>query len=151
MCGAHAAVRTLVAELVEQNRRPTVIDMEAGLEHLSRGTVRHADGILIVVEPYFKSMETGARMTALARELGIGRVHALANKLRSASDKQALEEFCRSRNMSLLAQIPYDESFPEAERAGQAPLDFRADSPAIVELQRLVSHLEPLFKEPSRG
>ncbi len=144
MCGAHAAVRTLVGELVEQNSHPTMIDMEAGLEHLSRGTLRHADCVLLVIEPYFKSMETGARMTALARELGIAHVYALANKVRSRSDSEALQEFCRKRDMSLLAEIPYDEALLAAERAGRAPLDFQADSPAVAELQRLAGELDSL-------
>ncbi len=144
MCGAHAAVRTLVGELVEQNQRPTVIDMEAGLEHLSRGTVRHADCILVAVEPYFKSMETGARMTALARELGIPHVFALANKLRSEGDREALREFCSGREMTVAGEIPYDEALLEAERAGRAPLDYRRDSPAVLELDRLAERLEGL-------
>ncbi len=138
-------MRTLVGELVEQNQRPTVIDMEAGLEHLSRGTLRHADCILLIVEPYFKSMETGARMTALAGELGIAHIYTLANKLRSESDRQALQSFCRERDMSVLAEVPYDEALLEAERAGMAPLDFRPDSPAILELARLAQRLNSLL------
>ncbi len=137
MCGAHAAVRTLVGELVEENDRPTVIDMEAGLEHLSRGTIRHTRTALLIVEPYFKSMETGARMDALARELGIPRVLTVANKVRGEADRRALAEFCAGRGMELAAEIPFDESFLEAERKGRAPLDHDPSSPAIQALQQL--------------
>lgn len=138
-------MRTLVGELVRKNARPTVVDMEAGLEHLSRGTARHADVALLVVEPYFKSMETGARMNALARELGIARVFALANKVRDKEDLVAVERFCSSRQMEVLGWIPYDDSLLDAERAVQSPLDFAPHSPAmkaIAEIARKLAEME---------
>lgn len=123
------------------NQIPTVVDMEAGLEHLSRGTIRHVDLALIVVEPYFKSMETGARMNVLARELGIPGVLTVANKVRSAADSDALNEFCRRRNMQPAAEIPYDESFLEAERAGRAPLDHQPEGAGVQALAALAKRL----------
>ncbi len=141
MCGAHAAVRTLVSELVDQNDRPTVVDMEAGLEHFSRGTIRNVDTALLIVEPYFKSMETGARMSTLARELEIARVLTVANKVRGAADSRALADFCSKREMHLLAEIPFDEALLEAERAGRSPLDFSAASPALRALDDLARAL----------
>ena len=62
-------MRALIQEMVEQYDQPTIVDMEAGLEHLSRGTIRYVDCILIIIEPYFKSMETGAQLNRLAKEL----------------------------------------------------------------------------------
>ncbi len=141
MCGAHAAVRTLVGELVREHERPIVVDMEAGLEHLSRGTIRHAETALLIVEPYFKSMETGARMHGLARELGIPRVFTVANKVRGEADSQALRDFCAGRGMEIVAEIPFDEALQEAERLGRAPLDHDSDSPAVRELERLARFL----------
>ena len=57
----------------------TVVDMEAGLEHLSRGTDRHVDTLLVVAEPYFKALETARRCVELGRELNIPRIAAVAN------------------------------------------------------------------------
>ena len=68
MCGAHATVRGLLGELVARsaNGRDIIVDMEAGLEHLSRGTGRHVSRFLAVVEPYYRSMETARRIVELA-------------------------------------------------------------------------------------
>ena len=68
MCGAHATVRGFVGELVNQSQMPydVLIDMEAGLEHLSRGTARQVSVILAVVEPYYRSMETLRRIAQRA-------------------------------------------------------------------------------------
>lgn len=140
MCGAHAAVRSLVGELAGDGGM-TIVDIEAGLEHLSRGTARNADRVLAIVEPYFKSMETAARVTELARELGVERVSAVANKVRSDSDRQALEEYCRRHGMELLAVIPDDEAVREAERRGVSPLDVDPDSPAVAAISGLARAL----------
>ncbi len=141
MCGAHAAVRTLVKEMVAQYEQPTVVDMEAGLEHLSRGTIRHVDCLLIVIEPYFKSMETGARMNRLAHQLEIPYVYCVANKVRGPADEAALTEFCERHDMRLLAAIPNDDSLIEADRAGLAPLDFNPDGIAVTALAGLAKKL----------
>lgn len=131
MCGSHAAVRSLVGEMVGGQDRPTVIDIEAGLEHLSRGTARHVDALLVVVEPYFKSMETGSRIVELARELGIPKIWVVANKLRTADDEEQIASFFRSRGAQVLAQIPEDATMLQAERSGIGPLDVSSSSPAI--------------------
>ena len=142
MCGAHAAVRSILGEIVDANRHPTVVDIEAGLEHLSRGTARHVDTLIAVVEPYFKSMETGARVTELGRELGIARVITVANKVRSGDDARALDEFCRGRDMELVATIPDDESVREADRRGVAPLDLDSGSTAVNAVRALAERLQ---------
>jgi CO dehydrogenase nickel-insertion accessory protein CooC1 len=58
----------------------TVLDMEASIEHLTRGTVRNVDVLLVVTEPYYRSLETTGRVVPLARELGLERVWVVANK-----------------------------------------------------------------------
>lgn len=134
-------MRSLVGGLVEHYDMPTVVDMEAGLEHLSRGTVRHVDTLLTVVEPYFKSMETAARMAELGHELGVPRVHAVANKVRSGEDEDALREFCERRDLNLVAYVPEDEAIKQAERLGIAPLDHDPSSVAVKAIDGLARDL----------
>ena len=64
-----------------------IVDLEAGLEHLSRGTARHVDTLLVVGEPYFKSLEAAHRSFTLARDLGIAHIHMVANKIRTPRDE----------------------------------------------------------------
>ena len=75
MCGAHATVRGFLGELVAKSPDAfdVVVDMEAGLEHFSRGTGKHVSRFLAVVEPYYRSMETARSVADLAAELGIAR------------------------------------------------------------------------------
>lgn len=134
-------MRILLGEMVEKYDQPTVVDIEAGLEHLSRGTLRHVETLLIVVEPYFKSMETAARMHELGRELGIGRVMAVANKLRSRQDQQDIYDYCYAKGVEVGATVPLDETVEQAERRGVGPLDVTESSPAIEAIRTLAGTL----------
>lgn len=133
MCGAHATVRGFLGELVENTRieRDVVVDMEAGLEHMSRGTGRHVSHILAVVEPYYRSMETARRIVELSAEMGIERVQAVANKVRDAEDRAAIQEFCARHDIDILGEVPYDPTLVVAERLARSPLDYDAGSPSM--------------------
>lgn len=143
MCSAHATVRGLLGELVARgdDRRDIIVDMEAGLEHLSRGTGKHVSQVLAVLEPYYRSMETVRRIAGLAEELGVGRVAVVANKVRDDADRQAIAGFCRSHDLDMVAEIPYDVSLAESERAGQSPVDHAPGAPAVAAIRRLAERL----------
>ena len=121
--------------------RDVVLDLEAGLEHMSRGTPRHVDVLLAVVEPYFRSLETGRRVVDLARELEVPAVYAVANKVRNDLDREAIAEFCGRHGLEVLATIPFDQSLMEAERGNTAPVDHDPASPAVSEIRRLAGAL----------
>src|ERR687888_251493 len=89
MCGAHAAVRHLIGAILQDRQRVTIVDMEAGIEHLSRGTGRHVDTLVVTMEPYYKALETSRRCAELGRELNIPRIVGVANKVRDAADASA--------------------------------------------------------------
>ncbi len=120
----------------------TVTDMEAGLEHLKRGTPRHADVMLVVAEPYYKSLETAVRVAALASELDILRVYAVANKIRDADDDTVIREVCDRQNLKLIGSVPYDEVVVEAQRSGAAPMDIDGNSPAVRRIAEIAGRLE---------
>lgn len=140
----HATVRSLIEIASDAPQDVCILDTEASPEHLSRGTARYADAMVAVVEPYFKSLETGRRMAALARDLGIRHVGLVANKVRDERELAAVREFTAQHDLELMGVVPYDERFPEAERAGIAPLDLDPDAPAIAAIgelaERLVAH-----------
>ena len=85
----HATVRSILGAQPASNETITISDMEAGLEHLSRSTTRGSDVMLVVAEPYYKSLETADRVNRLAADLEIDHVYVVANKIRSEADAQA--------------------------------------------------------------
>ncbi len=108
-----------------------ILDTEASPEHLSRGTAQHADAMFAVVEPYYKSMETGRRMSLLAKDLGLKRVALIANKVRDERELEAVKQFAEQHGLELAAVVPFDENMPGAERAEASPLDFAPDTAAV--------------------
>jgi CO dehydrogenase maturation factor len=144
LCGMHATVRTLIESAGEGDRDITILDTEASPEHLTRGTAKYADVMVTVVEPYYKSLETGRRMAALANDLGLERVVLVANKIRDEQELEAVREFAAKHGLELGGTIPFDDHMPEAERAERAPLDLDPEAPAVAAIQdfagRLVSN-----------
>lgn len=124
-------MRGILEHLDDRDGALTVTDMEAGLEHLKRGTLEHADILLVVVEPYFKSLEAAGRIAELARSLGVPTVHAVANKVQSARDEAAIRDYCAAKDLPVIAVVPFDAAVAEAERQGRGPLDLAPDAAAV--------------------
>lgn len=136
-------MRGVLEHFPQEDRSVVVTDMEAGLEHLKRGTLEHADVLLVVVEPYFKSLEAAGRVAELARNLGVPRVVAVANKVQSARDETAIREFCAAKDLDVAAVVPFDDDVAEAERQGRAPLDHAPNAAAIAAVSEIVMLLRP--------
>ncbi len=131
LCHMHATVRSIIDVVSDDDRDVCILDTEASPEHLSRGTALYADAMLAVVEPYFKSLETGRRMAALAQDLGLERVALVANKIRDERELEAVRGFAAKHDLEIGGTVPFDDLFRLAEREGIAPLDFAPDAAAI--------------------
>ena len=130
-----------MGEIVSEADDMTVMDMEASLEHLSRGTVRNVDVLLIVTEPYYRSLETARRTLPLARGLGINHIYAVVNKYRSAEDEKAVTDFCSKNDLEIIAKIPFDSDVTQADLEGKSLYDFNSDSPVVKEVEKLAETL----------
>src|ERR687884_1130362 len=97
----HATVRSVIEQSAQGEGDVCILDTEASPEHLSRGTARYADALYAVVEPWFKSLETGRRMAVLARDLGLERVALVANKIRDESELAAVREFAEQHGLEI--------------------------------------------------
>jgi CO dehydrogenase maturation factor len=137
-CPENALVRTLVSHLLLDAGTTLILDMEAGVEHLSRGTVGAVDRLLVVVEPGRRSVETAQRIRRLAGDLGLKRVSLVGNKLRGPSDRDFLTRAFAEADFA--GFIPYDERLREAELSGK-PV-----SGASPEADRAVSEMMRGFK-----
>ncbi len=142
-CGGQATVRSLLGEAIDEHADVTVVDMEAGLEHLSRsgGTLAYADILVIVMEPSRKSVLTAARTRALAEELGIPRVVGVGNKARSDDDASFLRSTAEDQGVEVVGVLPYTADIVEADRRGQTVLT-SATAGVREEIDRIVDLVE---------
>jgi CO dehydrogenase maturation factor len=142
ICGQHAAVRELLGELGDGQPNTThILDMEASLEHLSRGTVRNVDALLVVAEPYYRSLVTVERIVPLAHELGLERVWLVANKIRNERDAAEIDEFASRHGFEVMGRIPFDDSVVEADRGGRALIDHAPNAPAVKAIEDLADRI----------
>ena len=114
-CPENSLIRALVSHLLVDSTTDLVLDMEAGVEHLSRGTIKTVDSLLIVVEPGRRSVETAFRVKDLAADLGLKRIVAVGNKIRSEYDVEFLKE--AMQGIELVGFMPYENRIREAEIA----------------------------------
>jgi CO dehydrogenase maturation factor len=125
ICPQSVLLKVLVTHLILARDEAVVLDMEAGLEHLGRGTARAVDKMFVVVEPGNRSIETARQIKRLARELGIESLFIVGNKIRSKKDKDFL-----LRNMSdfhFLGFLPFSDSIIEADLENKAPYEKDAE------------------------
>lgn len=134
MCPANALIRAVLRYLLTKRDEVVIVDLEAGVEHLGRGTAEHVDVMLIVTEANLKSLETTKRICRLSREMGIKTIFAVGNKVVDQVDEERTEEFCRANGIPLLGLIPYDEEIRKSDARG-AMLDTR--SKGLLSIQQL--------------
>lgn len=118
-CPENAFLRRLIKHLVTERGEVVIIDMEAGVEHLTRGTAEGVDAFIVVVEPGLRSLQTARSVNSLARGLGIRKVVAVANKVGSREELEFIKK--NLDNISLLGAISYNPLIVEADIRGLAP------------------------------
>ncbi|MFC1498820.1 AAA family ATPase [Verrucomicrobiota bacterium] len=112
-CPENSLVRALVSHLLLEENTTLVLDMEAGIEHISRGTIKTIDRLLVVVEPGRRSVETALRIKRMAGEIGLNQINAIGNRIRSESDRVLLKESLG--DIEVIGFVPYADKIREAE------------------------------------
>ena len=121
-CPESVLLKSLVRHLVLRGGDVVILDMEAGIEHLGRGTAMGVDLMLAVVEPGKRSVETARRVRQMSAELGIRRFGVVLNKsVNPAEDRAWLS--AELGDDRLLAVIPYDSRIAQADRLGESLLE----------------------------
>jgi len=113
-------VRSILGAAIEEEADVTLVDMEAGLEHLSRsgGTLAYADVLLVIMEPSRKSILTAGRTIVLAEQLGLTRVYGVGNKAQLPDDAEFFTTVAAEYNVPLAGIVPEDPDVVEADRSG---------------------------------
>lgn len=141
MCGIHTVVREIIHTALEESEQVTLLDLEASLEQMKRGTSQYVDVLLCVVEPYYRSMEAVARFQRLGKELEIKNIVAVANKVKNAEDEEAIRQFCAQTDLPVIAVIPFDSTVSEADKKGSLNIHDINNSPALKAINELADHL----------
>lgn len=121
VCPEHVLLKRLCSHLILQNKDVVVMDMEAGIEHLGRGTAQGVDAFIVVVEPGERSIQTYRKVKQLGGDIGVRKVFVVGNKIRNNED----EEFIKSNleDGDLLGFINYNQEVINSDRNNKSPYD----------------------------
>lgn len=122
VCPEHVMLRRIINNLVLHRDDVVILDMEAGLEHLGRGTTSGMDQFIVVIEPGSRSVQTYKNVKRLAQDLGVKQVHVVANKIRDEKDEAFVRAHIPAED--LLGCIHYNPEIMDADRQGCAPFDY---------------------------
>ena len=139
-CPANALVKSLLRHLMVELDEVVVLDMEAGVEHMGRGTAGSVDVMLVVVDANVKALETAKHIHKLAVGAGLKRVLLVGNKVGSSVQKESIQRFVEDNRLEVLGFVPFDSKVMEAEMRGQTPL-LQKDSEAVQAIERLARKL----------
>lgn len=141
-CPENVLLKTLMTHLVLQREDTVILDMEAGVEHLGRGTAANVDAMIVVVEPGQRSVQTAHQVARLARDLGIPRCFVVGSKVRNDRDR----EFIRNQvaPLPVLGFMSYSPAVAEADLEGRSPYGAAPQLEAEVqEIRRRLAELAP--------
>lgn len=139
-CPANAVVRALLRHLVVERNEVVILDMEAGIEHMGRGTAKHVDTMLIVADANMKALETAKHIHDLTIKSGIKQVFLVGNKILNEIQKETVKSFAEKNNLLILDFVPFDPKVMEAEMRGETPLKYK-ESEAIRTIEKLCEKL----------
>lgn len=142
MCPESALLRSLVNHLLLRRSEVVILDMDAGVEHLGRGTAESVDAFISVVEPGRRSLDTAQAIKRLAQDIGIKKCYVVGNKVTSDADRQFIIE--NLPDFELLGFISYNPRIAEADRKGMSPFDI--DAKVVSEVKVIKEKLEAISK-----
>jgi CO dehydrogenase maturation factor len=142
-CPEHVLLRRLVSHLILRRDEVVILDMEAGIEHLTRGTASGVNAFIVVVEPGQRSLQTARHVEDLARGLGIKDVFVVGNKIKRDTDKEFIRQHLPG--MKVLGFMSYTDDTVSADLDGKSPFD--ASPLAVQEARAIKASLDQLIKK----
>jgi CO dehydrogenase maturation factor len=121
LCPENTLLRALMRHVMLRRGETLIVDMEAGLEHLARGSTDSMDAFVVVVEPGQRAIQTAHQIRRLASDLGVKAVYVVGNKVTDPSERRLIEEGVNP--MPVLGHLSYSEAIRTADREGVSPYD----------------------------
>ncbi|UCH90374.1 MAG: P-loop NTPase [Thermoplasmata archaeon] len=146
-CPENALLKSLLRHLILKSDEYVILDMEAGTEHLGRGTAKGLDLLIIVVEPGRRAVETAIRIKKLANDLEISSIGIVLNKINSELEEKELREQLSGLDLPILAAIPYNINLVEADLHDESPFDYKNTENIFSKMKKLKERIHNMSKQ----
>ncbi len=111
-CRENSFLSNVLGSILWDKESVVILDMGAGIEHLTRGTARGVDIMLVVVEPSKNSVNTAKLVQKMAEELGIKKTMIIGNKIRNPKEQEFIAKHFDADN--ILGFVPFDDDIWES-------------------------------------
>lgn len=125
MCAPNAVIRELLRHLIVERDEAIVLDMEAGVEHIGRGTATYVDVLIIIADSNLKALEIAKRIRDLAKKAGMKTIYLIGNRIMNDNQKKAIISFAKINDLEILDFVPFDQGVIEKDMQGVSPLKFK--------------------------
>jgi CO dehydrogenase maturation factor len=141
-CPENVMLKSLLTHMLVERDEVVIVDMEAGIEHLGRGTAYGMDALIVVVEPGQRSIQTAQNVKKLASDIDIKNIFIVGNKISSKQD----EEFIKSSldEMEVIGFISYNSDVINSDLEGVSPFD--RSRKVVEEVKKIKQRLEEKLK-----
>ncbi len=140
--GCYCYVNNLLTRIVgalTNNYDVILMDMEAGLEHISRRTDRDVDIMFVVTDGSMMGFNTAKRIKDLAEEMRIAfkKIYLIANMV-PLSVENELKSKAKELDLELIGVVPYDSKLMEFNMKGKSVFDLQPDSEAFIAVEKIL-------------
>jgi len=143
LCPEGALLKSLLSHLVLSRSEVVIMDMDAGVENLGRGTAKGVDAFIIVVEPGQRSFQTARAIRKLAKDLGIVKCYIVGSKTKGESDRLFIKE--NLSDFEILGFINFHSEVAEADRKGGSVFEIAPE--AVTDVKKIIKELEILARK----
>jgi len=142
LCPEGSLLKSLLSHLVLTRSEVVIMDMDAGVENVGRGTAKAVDAFIIIVEPGQRSFQTARAIRDLAKDLGVTKCYIIGSKCRNEDDRQFIVD--NLPDFNILGFINYNRDIAEADRLGKSV--FETAPKAVAEATKIKEKLEELLR-----
>ena len=123
--------------------RYMVIDNEAGMEHIARGTLPHVDTLLLVSDCSRRGIQAVARIAEMVRELNLRpeTMRLIVNRAPNGELNAGVREEIEKHGLELAGVLPQDDNVYEADCAGRPSAKIPDASPMKQALRTVMQTL----------
>jgi CO dehydrogenase maturation factor len=142
-CPENVLLKQLLKHLVVERDEIVIADMEAGIEHMTRGTSEAVDAFIVVVEPGQRSIQTANTVKEMAKSLGVKKVFFVANKIRTDEDIEFLKR--NIKDVQFLGALRFSQSLMDSDIRGISP--FHGSPEAVAQVKEIKLQLDAFARK----
>ncbi len=143
ICPESTLLKALLKHIVVRRDEAVILDMEAGIEHLGRGTAEAVDALLVVVEPGQRSVQTARVIENLAKDLSIKKVFLVLNKVHNKNEEEKLKAYLP--DLPVIGVVAERDSIRLADLDGKSPFDI--DESFVDDIAKIKANLDRVLNE----